>query len=122
MKDGTQEVLRRAPVVLMLGAFLAIGALWVGPGDNEPFVAEGWRRGDVRARGSMVRDLEVSGLLQGKARAEVLSLLGPPDAICGGEGLVYRVSLDGVGWCPWSCYFIVTFNAADRVASTFLRE
>lgn len=65
------------------------------------FDAVTWRAGDLRTRGTMVRDLIDRDLLIGKSRREAVALLGPPD-IEAERVLTYKVDLgDKFGSTPW---------------------
>ena len=76
----------RAYKWLFLGLWILIVACCIGvPIGNhllysrQSFEKARWRTGDTRQRARMVGDLLASEVLQGKSRAEVSALLGPPD-------------------------------------------
>lgn len=60
---------------------LAVAGLVVSAcGNSEHFRSDGWKTGDQRHRGRMVRDLIGSHVLVGKSKAMVADLLGPSDS------------------------------------------
>src|SRR5262245_45387424 len=109
-------------VLAALLAVLALVALSGRPVAGRPFQSPEWLKGDAEIRGSMVRDLDDSGLLIGMAREEVLALLGPPNAAHGAT-FVYQVDVGyRFGGSAWLYDFIVVFDPASRVATTDLRD
>ena len=69
--------------ILVTGAALLVGAAYVYFTDfsyeRQPFVAESWRGGNSKLRGTMIPDLLDKNVLIGRSMAEATALLGPPD-------------------------------------------
>jgi len=90
-------------LLLVLGLFLYALA---GTGRKDPipdrvFDPMTWRKGDRRARGAMVDDLEKRQLLIGSSKQAVIELLGAPDGSDTlGLALEYVVDL-GLRTGPW---------------------
>jgi hypothetical protein len=92
--------------ILGIGAafFVAYLAGAIGKRDRQgarAFEPMAWQAGDRRVRGAMANDLEHSARLTGLRKAQVLELLGPPDASdTSGHALSYVVDL-GLRTGPW---------------------
>ena len=72
-----------------------------------------WGTGDLRTRGTMVRDLIDRELLIGKSRQEAVALLGPPDQE-GKRLLIYKVDLgQKFGSTPWFYALRLRIDAAS---------
>lgn len=69
--------------VFLCGVALLAGSTYIYLTDfsykRQPFVAESWRAGDSKLRGTMVPDLLDKNILIGRSAAEVTALLGPSD-------------------------------------------
>jgi hypothetical protein len=77
------------------------------------FDAATWRTGDLRTRGTMVRDLIERELLIGKSRQEAVGLLGPPDQEAE-RLLTYNVDLGHkFGSTPWLYALQLRIDAAS---------
>lgn len=64
-------------LLIIFSAFLPGCGMLLG--NNENFDSEKWKKGDIRARGKMVYDLQNSKLLIGKNEQEVNELLEKED-------------------------------------------
>ena len=72
-----------------------------------------WRAGDLRTRGTLVRDLVDRELLIGTSRKSAVALLGPPDNQSDSE-LIYRVDLGHrFGSKPWLYTFRLQIDATS---------
>lgn len=84
-------------IALVSSTLLFASSCGCGRSDGLPdrsFDAAVWKSGDRRTRGAMVTDLERSGILIGRTKAQVVQLLGMPDAIDTlGHDLEYPVDL-----------------------------
>lgn len=95
-----------AALILGVGAafFIAYLCGTIGKRDRKEdraFEPVAWQMGDRRVRGAMAADLEHSAHLIGLRKAQVLELLGPPDASdTSGHTLSYVVDL-GLRTGPW---------------------
>lgn len=67
----------RSPLTLILAVAVLLASAC---GNSEHFRSDGWKAGDQRQRGHMVRDLVGSQVLLGKSRSMVADLLGPSDS------------------------------------------
>ena len=102
-----------------LGLFLAVAGLAASAcGNSEPFRSAGWKAGDQRQRGRMVKDLVSSQVLVGKSKAMVADLLGPPDSEDqAGLHQAYKVDLGmKFGSNPWLYQLHVEFSGDPPVA------
>ncbi len=117
------------PLLRVIGSVVASGALvlvcavgiglvllggWLGP-DTQGFDAALWRQSTMGCAGNprlgMYEELEARLLRERPTRAEVLTLLGPPD---GEDAATVDYTL---GYNIIDCdYVIITFGADDRVS------
>ena len=119
--------MRKKLLILVLAPLLALGLAWcVGVGTPgtmnlpRPFNSAKWKAADVPdsyVRCSMVADLRHRVGLVGRTEAEIIELLGPPDAVSNGLPLYY-------GLCPsyMDVYVLEIEWENGRVASTFVRD
>jgi hypothetical protein len=79
------------------------------------FDSDAWKQGDARVRGEMVASLCDQSLLRGKAREEVIALLGKAEEDL--QGLLrYRVDVGRrVDWKPLLVSLVVEFDDKGRV-------
>jgi hypothetical protein len=104
-------------VAMILSGIVGI-ALWGNynycPSDLA-FDAARWRAGDAYLRGRMAPSLFHGKILQGKTRAEVVELLGPPDEERFGGAMKYEFYLSGshsLNWKEWLC---ISFDESEKV-------
>ena len=111
-----------------LGKFLGVivlifAAQWLVFRCPLPFIAPLWNvvsydESFLHTRYRVADGLELSGKLDGKNRAEVLALLGPPPPTnkFSEYGLVYRLG-PGRSWASLDFeWLVIDFNSAGRVA------
>jgi len=101
-----------ATVMIALKLVFSDAASVVQSFNPSRFDAATWRTGNLRTRGTMVRDLIDRELLIGKSRQEAVALLGPPDQEAE-RLLTYKVDLGHkFGSTPWLYAFQLRIDAA----------
>jgi hypothetical protein len=122
VSNAAKKLVINAAVVIF-GAVVLLAGLYVYTTDfsfrPQLFVAEGWRAGDAKLRGTMLDDLLRKDILRSRSAQEVIALLGPPDStndpyFHGDHYLTYQVfTRKRLGTTPWPHYLHCVLSSPD---------